>query len=241
MPLFFIFAVMLLSASMLPAGSAYAESAVSAETELRLRKAMSDIRVDAIRPAPIEGLYEIQSGKNLYYTDRDGRHLIAGGHIFNTSTKEDLTAARLEEINRIDWSVLPLDKAIVSGDPNGLEMAVFTDPDCPYCRKLEIELDQLQGIKVYTFLYPLTKLHPKARGKAESIWCAKDQHKALKQIMLENKSLPKTSCETPIDALQLIGQQLNIHGTPTMIARDGRIFAGMKQAAQIKEWLRKSL
>lgn len=241
MPLFLIITVMLLSATLLPVSHAFAaEATMAADTEQRLRQALSDIRIDAIRPSPIDGLYEIQSGNNLYYTDRDGRHLIAGGHIFDTSTKEDLTAARMEEINRLDWAVLPLDKAIVSGDPDGVEMAVFTDPDCPYCRKLEKELERLQGVKVYTFLYPLTGLHPKARHKAESIWCARDRHKALQQIMLENKRLPRAFCKTPIDDIQRIGRQLRINGTPTIIARDGRMFAGLKQAEELKKWLERS-
>jgi len=239
MPLFFVLALLLCS-TLSPLGHAVAEPTISKDAEQRLRQALSDIRIDAIRPSPIDGLYEIQSGNNLYYTDRDGRHLIAGGHIFDTTTKEDLTAARMEEINRIDWAVLPLDKAIVSGDPNGIEMAVFTDPDCPFCRKLEQELQRLDGIKVYTFLYPITSLHPKAHAKAESIWCARDRHKALQQVMLKNRTLPRAFCETPLDEIQRLGRQLHINGTPTIIARDGRMFAGLKQAEKLKAWLERS-
>ncbi|MES0371015.1 MAG: DsbC family protein [Mariprofundaceae bacterium] len=205
----------------------------------QIRKQLSDVRIDAIRRSPIKGIYEVQAGSNLYYSDSSGRHLIANGHIFDTITKQDLTAARIEEINRIDWALLPLDKAIVSGDPDGVEVAVFTDPDCPYCRQFETNLKSETGVKVYTFLFPITQLHPQARGKAEAIWCSKDQHKALLEVMLENRSLAAGTCETPLDEIALLARKFNIQGTPTLIARDGRKLGGMPPAGQLKPWLNK--
>ncbi|HKI61944.1 MAG TPA: DsbC family protein [Mariprofundaceae bacterium] len=206
--------------------------------EADIRKAIPDLQIDAITPSPIDGLYEIQVGKGVFYTDASGKHLIAGGHIFETATHRDLTRERLETINRIDWSVLPLDKAIVSGDADApLKLAIFTDPDCPYCKKLEGELKNMQGVKVYTFLYPLTQLHPNARAKADSIWCSKDQHQAMLDVMLEGKALPKADCQTPLDEIAAIGQKLGINGTPTLIAGDGRMMSGGKPASELKAWL----
>jgi thiol:disulfide interchange protein DsbC len=93
--------------------------------------------VKDVRPfEAIPGLYEVRVDNNLFYTDANGDHLISG-HIFSTATRKDLTQARLEDLNRIDWGVLPLKNAIVSGDPKGVPVAVFTDPDCPYCRDLK--------------------------------------------------------------------------------------------------------
>ncbi len=211
---------------------------LSPELKQTIRKAIPDLKIDEIRTTPIEGLYELQVGKGIFYSDASGKHLIAGGHIFETATHRDLTRERLEAINRIDWNILPLDKAIVSGDADArLSMAVFTDPDCPYCRRLETELKNLTGVKVYTFLYPLTQLHPHARAKAESIWCSKDRHKAMLEIMLENKELPAGTCKTPVDEIAALGRKLGISGTPTIIAGDGRMMAGGKPAAELKAWL----
>ncbi len=208
------------------------------DVEADIRKAIPDLKIDAIRPSPIDGIYELQVGKGIFYSDASGKHLIVSGHIFETASHRDLTKERLEALNRIDWNILPLDKAIVSGDPKStLKLAVFTDPECPYCKRLENELKQVQGVKVYTFLYPLTRLHPKARAKAESIWCSKDQHKAMLEVMLENKALPAATCQTPLDDIATIGQKLGISGTPTLIAGDGRMMAGGKPADQLKAWL----
>jgi thiol:disulfide interchange protein DsbC len=218
-----------------------AQAADIAKVEQQIRHQITDLKIDAVRPSPIEGLYEVKSGHNIFYSNAKGTRLIAGGHIFDTRTHEDLTEDRLEQINHIDWSVLPLDKAIVSGDPKGMAVAIFTDPDCPFCRRLEDELQHMKGIKVYTFLYPLTRIHPKARIHAEAIWCAKDRHKTMLDIMLHNADPSAGQCDTKgLDAIRALGLQLGIHGTPTMIARDGRMFAGFKDPERLKAWLSKS-
>jgi len=212
---------------------------VTPATAKQIRANIPSLPIDSISPSPILGLYELQVGGQIFYADRTGKHLIASGHIFDTAQRKDLTAERLEVINSIDWSVLPLKNAIISGDANGLPVAIFTDPECPYCKKLESELKNVKGIKVYTFLYPLESLHPQARAKAESIWCAKNQHEALVSVMLENKALPKATCQTPVADNIALAKGLGITGTPTMIAGDGRKYAGVKTPAQLLAWLKK--
>jgi len=224
---------------MLPVSGGASEKKLSDAILQTLQKNIQGLRIDAVRPAPIAGIYEIVSGRNIYYSDLEGHHLIAGGHIFDTSNRRDLTAVRLQELNRIDWNILPLDKAVVSGDPKGLPLAVFTDPDCPYCRKLEQELVDIKGVKVYSFLFPLTQLHKQAQQHAESIWCAKDQHQAMLDIMLYHKPVTKGTCATPIKQIHALAVKLGISGTPTMIAGDGRIFSGFKKVADLKKWLEK--
>jgi thiol:disulfide interchange protein DsbC len=210
---------------------------VTPDLELLIRKQIPEMKIRAVHYSPVPGLYEVQSDNNIFYVDRTGRYLIANGHIFDTTTKQDLTAARIEQVRRIDWGVLPLDKAVVSGDPNGIEMAVFTDPDCPYCRTLEKSLKDLKGVKVYTFLMPLKRLHSDATRKSEAIWCSKDQHAALTQVMLEDKAITGGGCDTPLDDIAKLAASLNIHGTPTIIAHDGRTRSGSMPAEQLKAWL----
>jgi len=193
--------------------------------------------IKSVKPSPIAGLYEVQSGRNIFYSDADGSHFIMGGHIIDTVAKKDLTKTRMEEINKVDWSVLPLDKAVVSGDKNGkLKLAIFTDPECPYCRKFEHELARLKGVKVYSFLYPLS-FHKHAKGWSTAIWCSKNRHKMLTNIMVNNADPKAGTCDTPIEEISMLGKKLGITGTPTLIAGDGRLSAGGKGAAQLKSWL----
>jgi len=194
-------------------------------------------KVDEVNPSPISGLFEVRSGRNIFYSDADGSHFFIGGHMIDTEAKKDLTKARMEELNRIDWSALPLDKAVVSGDKDGkLKLAVFTDPECPYCRNFEKELAQLKGVQVYSFLFPLN-FHKHARGWSSAIWCSKNQHKMLTDIMVNNADPEAGTCDTPIDEIIALGKKLGISGTPTMIAGDGRLTSGAKDVASLKAWL----
>lgn len=207
---------------------------VPGKTAETIRAALVGIPINGIHTSPIQGLYEVQAGDKIYYSDASGRYIISGGHIFDTTNKQDLTGKRLAELNRITWTDLPLKDAIVSGPENGLKMAVFTDPDCPYCKRLEQNLKNENEIRVYTFLFPLTQLHPDAYEKSKSIWCAKDQHKAMVDVMVNDKVLPKATCKTPIDNNMKLAEKLNVRGTPTIFAEDGRKYTG----GDIKTWLK---
>jgi len=225
----------LLCALLLPFSSWADSKSVTSSTAATIRKTLSDMPIKYISPTPLAGIYELQVGDQIFYSDKTGRFLI-NGHLFNTQTKQDLTAMRLAELSKIDWSVLPLDKAVVSGPKNGLKMAVFTDPDCPYCKRLEEQLANIDGLRIYTFLYPLTQLHPNAYAKSESIWCEKDQHQAMVDVMTKGKVLPKATCKTPIADIQTLAVKLGVQGTPTIFAGDGRKFGGLP-LSQLKTWL----
>jgi len=205
----------------------------------QIRKALSTVPIVAIKASPIPNLYELQVSNQIFYSDASGRYLMRGGHILDMQAQKDLTQQRLEDINRVDWSTLPLDKAIVSGDLNAKKsIAIFTDPECPYCKGLEKTLKDVKGIKVYTFLFPLSSIHPHSRAKAEGIWCSKDQHKMLQKVMLEGFVPETTSCKTPIDDIAKVAATLNIHGTPAIIANDGRRMSGAPRTADaLTSWI----
>jgi thiol:disulfide interchange protein DsbC len=217
----------------------------------KISKAFPEIKIDAIRKAPVPGLYEISIGRNVFYSDLNGDYALVGTQILELSSHRNLTRERVQELSRaadlrrqkelsrFDWSILPLDKAIVSGDKDAkLKVAVFTDPDCPFCQKLEKELKRVKGVAVYTFLFPLP-MHPAARGKAEAIWCSKNRHEALLQVILDQASLEVEKCDTPIDEIAALGKKLGVTGTPTLFSGDWRMSAGWKTAEQLEEWLAK--
>lgn len=223
------------------AGAPMNDDQLKASIARNLQRLSPQLVAQDVRPLDaIPGLYEVRIGDNIFYTDASGDHMISG-HIFDTATRTDLTQARIEDVNRVDWSTLPLNNAIVSGDPKGKPVAVFTDPDCPFCRHLEKEMPNVKGVKVYTFLMPLESIHKQARGKSEAIWCAKDKHKALQAVMLDDKhaaDLKSKECKTPVDENIALAEKLGINGTPTLIAGDGRKHAGGFSAAQLEAWVK---
>jgi len=233
----FMKSLLLICALLLPFSSWAANiKPASEKTASTIRASLSDMSIKSVSYSAIPGVFEIQVGDNIYYTNKTGQYLI-NGHMFDTQKKQDLTAIRLADITRISWADLPLDKAIAHGPKDGLKMAVFTDPDCPYCKNLEKELANIKGIRVYTFLFPLTQLHPDSYAKSESIWCAKNQHQALFDVMTKGAKLPEATCKTPLADIQKLGAKLKVQGTPTIFSGDGRKFTGGIPLNQIKTWL----
>jgi thiol:disulfide interchange protein DsbC len=100
-------------------------------------------------------------------------------------------------------------------------MAVFEDPNCPYCRKLHETLRQVDNVTVYTFLLPI--LSDDSAAKAKNIWCAPDRSLAWQQWMQDAKAAPgaPSACPTPNEQVLALGRKLHVQGTPTIYFADG--------------------
>ena len=194
----------------------------------------------SVAPSPVQGLYEVVMGRRVAYTDSAGRYFLYGS-LVDMKTNDDLTAARMEDLSRVDIRRLPLRDAIVRVNGRGRRaLYVFSDPDCPYCRRLEPELDKLDDVTIYVFLYPLESLHSDAARKAQSIWCEADEKKRLElwhRVVSKTQEVATAECPNPLQRNLALGESLGLRGTPTLIAADGRTLPGMASAAAIEDWL----
>jgi thiol:disulfide interchange protein DsbC len=139
----------------------------------------------------------------------------------------------------VKWDSLPLGNALKTVKGNGArKLVVFSDVDCPYCRKFEAELTKVDNITVYTFLYPIEGLHPKAVQASKQIWCAPDRNKAWDDYITRG-SVPNNAgtCANPVDATIALGNKLKVSGTPTLIFANGQRVPGMVPAAQLEKLL----
>lgn len=228
----FLTAVMLMIA-----GHALAAESPVTILETRLKELYPGTQVTNVAPSALPGLFEIVMGRNIAYTDASGRYFLFG-HLFDMPAQRDLTAERKDQLQRIDFGALPLVDAIKTVRGSGSRvLAVFSDPDCPYCKRLEPELAKVNDVTIYTFLMPLTQLHPNARANAIAVWCATDRAKAWSAFMLNGQISKSRGCENPVDRNVALGENLQINGTPTLIASDGRVMPGAASAAQIEAWL----
>lgn len=218
--------------------TAHAEQGDQAAIATKLSALYPATQFNEIRPSKFDGLYEVVMGKNIGYTDSEGRYFLFG-HVFDMQTRQDLTQQRIDELNKVNFSELPLKDAIKEVRGNGQrKLVVFSDPDCPFCKKLERELPQLDNVTIYTFPLPLEGLHPDAPRKAKSIWCSDKRQAAWHDYLVSDKQpTANTDCANPIDRNIQLGQKLGINGTPTLVAEDGRVMPGAASAAQIENWL----
>lgn len=201
------------------------------EAEIRksLAENLPEVKLGAITKLPYGGLYQVvANGVNIIYTDENGEMGLFG-NLVDLKSKMNLTQLAKDEITVVDFSKLPLDKAIVRVKGSGArKLALFSDPECPYCQGLEKELEGLSDVTIYTFLLPLTDLHPGALRKSQLIWCAKDRAKAWNDMLLSQKE-PKgsnTTCETPIKEIAEFAAKNWINGTPGIIFSNGKLLFG---------------
>jgi thiol:disulfide interchange protein DsbC len=206
----------------------------------RLQALYPSTRFGAVNPTPWPGVFEVVMGANLAYVDQSGQYFLFG-HLYDMKSQRDLTAERKDTLARIDFDALPLADAMKEVRGNGSRvLAIFSDPDCPYCQKLETDLRALTNVTIYTFLMPLVSLHPAAHSKAVSVWCAKDRTAAWHATMWRGEAVPQADCPHPVDRNVALGERLGINGTPTLIAADGRMLPGAASKEQIEAWLVRS-
>lgn len=220
---------------------AYAQSAADPATIAvgeKFRAMYPKTTFNDIRASEVTGLYEVVMGQNIAYTDATGRYFVFG-HLFDMKEQVDITAQRQGEqqaSRKVEYPAQFLANAIkvVRGD-GSRQLVVFSDPNCPYCKKLEQELEKVDNVTVYTFLYPV--LGEDSKTLAIATWCAADRAKAWSDMMLRGKRPVLTSCVTPISDNTVLGSRLGVTGTPTLIAVDGRMLPGAAPADKINEWL----
>ena len=203
----------------------------------RLKQRYPATRIDQVLPSPLPGIYEVVMGRNVAFSDAEGRYFLFG-HLYDMQSQRDLTAERKESLAKVDWSVLPLENSIKFVNGKGERvLAVFSDPDCPFCKKAEAELAKLDNATVYLFPFPIQSLHPNAVARSTAIWCARDRAQAWREALAGGKVKGKGECENPIAANMALADRLGINGTPTLIARDGRMLPGATSAERISAWL----
>ena len=219
------------------------EASIRSEIAKKFPKA----NVESVTKTPHLGLYEVVVDGQLFYADEDFKYLIDGS-IIETSSMTNVTAARQQELEEsklrklaFPFEQLPFEMAFkkVKGD-GSRKIAVFSDPDCPYCKRLEKSFTKLDNVTIYIFLYPLKELHPKATDVARAIWCSPDRVKVWDDYMLRGVT-PKAAgtCDNPVDKIVEFGQSKRISGTPTLFFVDGKRVPGAIPIEQIEDILAK--
>ncbi len=189
------------------------------------------------------GLFEVVVDAEIVYVDERVSYLIAG-NAFDLRTQENLTARHKDELLRVDFTSLPLQMAVktVRGDGSRV-IAVFEDPNCPYCKRFERDIATLTNTTIYTFLYPILSrdvaVADDSYPKARAIWCAPDRTAAWSQVMLEGRHLDPApaSCKHPLEDVLALGQKLHVTGTPTIVFTDGRRAPGAIPLARVEEMM----
>ena len=179
-------------------------------------------KIEEVSKTPMNGLYEVRINQSdLFYSDAKGDHILLQGELYDTVKRVNLTEARINQLTAIDFKQLPLKDAVTTVRGNGQrKIAVFSDPNCGFCKRLERDLAKLDNVTVYTFLVGM--LGPDSQAKARNIWCAKDASAAYNDWMLNGKTPASASCQADaVERNMAFAAKYRITGTPTSFLADG--------------------
>lgn len=220
-----------------------------------LQRAYPQNRIRLARETAVPGFYEVILGEGVSYVfvtpetlkhldqiseknrDQYFRHWLFGGVFYDMESQTDLTAPMKKLAQMIDVQKLPIENAITREKGKASNtLYVFTDPRCPFCKKLETEIAQLDNVRIHTFLTPLTTLHPDAKELSARILCAQNKVQSFEDVMLRGKE-PKNEakCQTTLTENEKLMTELGIKGTPTLFFENGERVTGFLSAQAIKE------
>lgn len=221
----------------------FATTALASDADIRqsIESRFPGTKVGEISKSVLPGVFEVvmesQQGPMVAYSDEKGRYVMVGD-LLDIKTERNITRERMDKLTEVKFDSLPLNQAIktVKGDGKR-RLAVFSDLDCPYCKKLEAELAKVDNVTIYTFLYPLP-MHGDAPRKSKLIWCSKDRAAAWADYMQKGK-LPagKGDCDNPIDENLALGAKLHIDGTPALVFANGKRVPGYMEAGRLDAML----
>jgi thiol:disulfide interchange protein DsbC len=212
---------------------------VNAQSEQQIRSELqkkigSNTKIKSVSLSPIPGVYEVLVGNDIFYTDVNSKYLIQG-EIIEIATGKNITEQKQADLNRIKWSELNPANALKVVRGNGSrQLAVFSDPNCGYCKRLDKSLQQLDNVTIFTYLIPI--LSPDSSQKSKQIWCSSDSQKTYIDWMI-NGVIPsgKSDCTTPLDKNMAFAKTYGITGTPTIFFTDGSRFPGAVQISDIEK------
>ncbi|HEV8331165.1 MAG TPA: thioredoxin fold domain-containing protein [Steroidobacteraceae bacterium] len=179
--------------------------------------------------SPVQGMYLTSIDGVSGYVSADGRYFIVGDMLDLAShtnvTEQSRQAARRSLLQHVD----PNEAILFAPAKPKYTVIVFTDVDCPYCRKLHGELAQLEarGIAVRYMAFPRSGPNTEAWRTMAAVWCSSDRRDALTRATRGDAVNAAGACSDAVIAKHYaLGQQLGIPGTPMIVLSDGTSLGG---------------
>lgn len=204
-----------------------------------LKKKFPNTDFSRVSETGVPEMFEVWMGDNVaYVSSRNPRYFVLG-RMFDTETLKDVTGVKATRATNnggaaptADVRALPVGDAIKTVHGNGARtLYVFSDPACPYCRKLERELGSLKDVTIYTFLLPF-----QGKDLPLSIWCSGNRSQAWEQFMTssDRSLLGSTNCAHPLDRNLGLANRLGVAATPTVFFGDGSRIDGYLDSVELE-------
>lgn len=226
-----------LAAIAIPVALAFASGAQANESTIKraIEERLDGVKVQSVTRTPYAGMWEVRTTDNeIFYTDQRVSFIFVGSVRDGKDPQRNLTEERLQRLTAVKFETLPFDQSfkIVRG-AGRRQIAYFSDPNCPYCRQVEREFQQMDDVTIHVFMYPILSAESAPRTRA--VWCATDRTKAWQDLMLNGVQPPaaRDSCDAPIQKNVELGKKIRIQSVPTLLFPNGVRISGYRPAAEL--------
>jgi thiol:disulfide interchange protein DsbC len=233
-----------------PANRATGEKAPGAAASGDVRAALAakipGTKPEDLRETPVPGIFELAHDGDLSYVTADARYVFSGD-LYQVTARGDfpnLSEARRNELRLARINAVPESEMLVFGAADARHtITVFTDIDCPWCRKLHSQVADYNklGIRVRYLFFPRSGPDTESWYKAEAVWCAKDRNKALTMAKNDQRIEMKRCAGAPVARDYELGRQVGVTGTPGVVLENGELVPGYLAPDDMLEHIEKSL
>ncbi len=212
----------------------------------QLGKFFGKIEKQDIVKSPFKGVYEVITSNPIdsVLVSEDGKYLIQGDVIDLNNKSLIKKSNKIKDLKlTLINSIEDKDKIIYSAKNEKYTINVFTDVDCPFCKKLHRNMSKMNdlGITVKYLASPLASLHPTAQGKMQKIWCADDRNQAMDDYKINNITPDVEDCKNPVAEQLKLSQKIGVNGTPAIFLSDGTSLPGYMPADKLLAKIKSSI
>ena len=225
------------AAIMLVAGCA--QEMTVEQAQQRLASSFPNIRVEQVRPSPMSGVYEVIADGSVYYLAHDGAFLLSGT-LYDLRADVNLTERSKNDLRRAAARRVSMDDVIAYAAPDARHaVTVFSDVDCPYCRKFHAQMERVHelGISVNYLLAPYRG--EQAHRNAVAVWCSADRRAAFDRAK-QGGAVAAADCEHPVDRNLHLAETLGVRGTPAFLLGNGKLLNGYRTPENLLEEIKRA-
>lgn len=214
------------------------------QTVNKIKQKMQSVlgaNISSVTESPVSGFYEVMTPRGLFYASSDGRYLVQGNIYDLDNDLTNITEVKMAQVRKVKLENYNDSMIVFPAKNEKHTITVFTDVDCGYCQRLHSKMSEYNelGITVRYLAFPRGGARSPAWGKMESLWCSKDQHKAMDDLKIGSE-IAKVSCDNKVAEHYQLGIEFGVNGTPAIVLDDGSMIPGYQPPEQLIQILNTS-
>tara|TARA_Y100001963_G_C6687910_1_gene403150 strand:- start:21 stop:752 length:732 start_codon:yes stop_codon:yes gene_type:complete len=204
-----------------------------------MEKSSLGAKIEYIKESAMPNLYTVGlEGGRVLYASQDGRFFIQG-RLYQAKDGGTVNLTDEEERKGIARAISELDESrmiVFTAENESSVVTVFTDTSCPFCHKLHEEIKDIneEGVTIRYLAYPRQGLDSDAYKNMVAVWCSENPREAFTDA-IDGDRIESTNCQNPVKDDYLLGQQIGLQGTPSLIFENGAMVSGYRDAETIKK------